>query len=79
MSKRKKAKLTTPRNTIAIAAKFRNSAGSMGSKPDELVDVEQMKPLHCSMAADGCCNDPFDRGDEEGCLCDCNVCQGIED
>jgi len=81
MSKKKKAKLTNPRNTIAVAAKFRNSAGSMGNKP-EVVDAEEMKPLHCAKPETGCRNDEFDAfGDNEDrfCWCECNVCAGIED
>ena len=77
MSKKKKAKLTNPRNTIAVAAKFRNSAGSMGSKLAE-VDVEETKPLHCALDVSGCHRDKFEQI-TEGCWCNCNVCCGIED
>ena len=76
MSKKKKAKLTIPRNTIAVAAKFRNSAGSMGGKPEE-TDIEEMKPLHCACDTAGCHRDKFEQI-TEGCWCDCNTCTGIE-
>lgn len=47
MSKKKKEKLTTPRNTIAIIAKFRNSAGRMKNKQALPIEDGEGYSIHC--------------------------------
>jgi len=74
MSKKKPAKLTTPRNTIAIKAKFRNSAGSMKSKKVE-EPIENCEEMHCNNGPHCLMGKNIDDMDC-GCWCECDICWG---
>ena len=74
MSKKKKEKLSSPRNTIAIAAKFRNSAGSM--KINQETDDTETLQLHCNNRKT-CLLEQFSQN-SEGCSCRCDVCCGVD-